>query len=155
ARFALIVLTVISLAALAQGSTRFPVVGESAQPPMRQMLDALIGPDAAVHGAIENLIRSHSATRVIGLSDDSRRPLLFLNSFICHERSRKLERRLVESIVTLLKRGKPFDSSRVEGAVDDIAKRPAVVGGRLVEFSREQLTAVKAAINSRLGLISG
>src|SRR5215813_5251283 len=37
-RFALIVLTIVTLAALAQGSTRFPATGETSRQPMQHML---------------------------------------------------------------------------------------------------------------------
>ena len=40
-RIALIVLTLVSLAALQEGSTRFPVVDPISKAPMRRMLDAL------------------------------------------------------------------------------------------------------------------
>ena len=46
-RFALIVLTIVTLAALAQGSTRFPVTGEISREPMHHMLGAVIGTYAA------------------------------------------------------------------------------------------------------------
>ena len=159
ARFALIVLILISLAALAQGSTRFPVAGEVARGPMDQMLAALTGSQDAesdrLRCAITEMLEGNRAEKVIGKSDSSRRPLLLLNSFICHERSRRQERRLIDSIALLLKRGRPFDNARAATVVEDIARRPAVVGDRLVEFSNEQLAAVKAAVSSRLGMISG
>ncbi|HYR80418.1 MAG TPA: hypothetical protein VEO55_10465, partial [Candidatus Dormibacteraeota bacterium] len=40
-RIALIVLMLVSLAALQEGSTRFPIVGPISKAPLRRMLDAL------------------------------------------------------------------------------------------------------------------
>src|SRR5579863_1347139 len=63
-RIALIVLVLISLVALQEGSTRFPVTGALSRQPMRRVLGALcangFGPDAteAIADSIENLLQS-------------------------------------------------------------------------------------------------
>jgi hypothetical protein len=103
-RFALIVLIVITMAALAQGSTRFPVRGELAREPMRAMLVALLGSNEGegdrIRDAIDGLLLDNLAPKVIGRARTERRPLLFLDPFITHERSRALEQRLVDGIVS-------------------------------------------------------
>jgi exodeoxyribonuclease V alpha subunit len=159
-RYALIVLIIITLAVLGQGSTRFPVAGEPARTPMRRMLATLIGPDEAecelVRDAIGRLLRGNLAPAVIGHSSADRLPLLFVDSFIAHERSYQLEHRLVDSVTALRKRSRPFAESRVGCAIDDVFKRPAVGGGGTkMEFSAEQARAIDAAVSSRLSLISG
>ena len=44
ARFALIVLIVLSIAAVAEGNTRFPVTGRESKEPLERMLSALMAP---------------------------------------------------------------------------------------------------------------
>ena len=159
ARFALIVLVLVTLAAQAQGSTRFPIVGQASIGPMREVLGALLGPELAeverVRKAIESLVSGGAAPRVIGRSDADRLPLLFLYPFIAHQRSRKLELRLVDRIVALRKRDAPFDETAVDAALDDVIKRPAMTGDVLVKLSGEQRQAIKIASQSPLALISG
>ena len=159
ARFALIVLTIVTLAALAQGSTRFPVTGETAREPMQHMLRTLVGTDAAaserVRRSIEDLLLNRRASKVIGRTELDRTPLLFVDQFISHARSRVLERRLVDSITERRKRAQPFDAARIERALDDVIERPAFAGDARVELSAEQLSSVRTAVGSRLALISG
>jgi exodeoxyribonuclease V alpha subunit len=159
ARFALIVLTIVTLAALAQGSTRFPVTGEIARDPMHHMLGALVGNDAAtsekVRRSIEDLLLNRRAAKVIGRSELDRTPLLFLGPFIAHARSRALERRLVDSITARRKRAEPFAAARIERALDDVILRPAFAGAACIELSAEQLSAVRTAVGSPVALISG
>src|SRR6516225_12374911 len=82
-RLALIVLILISLAALEEGSTRFPVTGEASRKPMDQMLGALCADgfdDAArerIRTAIADLVRPGRCAFVIGQRPDERKPLLY------------------------------------------------------------------------------
>jgi exodeoxyribonuclease V alpha subunit len=159
ARFALIVLTIVTLAALAQGSTRFPVTGETAREPMHHLLGALVGTDAAagekVRRSIEDLLLNRRVANVISRTDLDRTPLLFLEPFILHARSRALERRLVDSITARRKRAEPLEAARIERALDDVIERPAYAGAGRIELSTEQLSAVRTAVGSPLALISG
>jgi exodeoxyribonuclease V alpha subunit len=159
ARFALIVLTIVTLAALAQGSTRFPVTGEISREPMQHMLGALVGSDGAaseiVRRSIEDLLLNRGVARVVGRTELDRTPLLFLAPFVAHARSRALERRLVDSITARRKRAEPFEAARIERALDDVLERPGFAGDACIELSTEQLSAVRTAIGSPLALISG
>ena len=158
ARFALIVLAVVSLAALAQGSTRFPVSGESSHGPMREMLCALVDDEAErerVGRSIEDLLAGDRAPRVIGRADGDRLPLLFFDPFIAHQRSRTLELRLVASIAGLLKHDRPFGEARIQNAIAEVVERPAILGTREIAFSIEQLRAIRNAVTAPLALISG
>ena len=159
ARFGLIVLIIVTLAALAQGSTRFPVTGEISREPMHHMLGALVGNDAAasekVRRSIEDLLLNRRVAKVIGRTELDRTPLLFLEPFIAHARSRALERRLVDSITARRKRAEPFETARIERALDDVIERPAFAGDACIELSTEQLSAVRTAVGSPLALISG
>ncbi|HKF29895.1 MAG TPA: AAA family ATPase [Candidatus Binataceae bacterium] len=159
ARFALIVLTIVTLAALAQGSTRFPVTGEISRKPMHQMLGALVGTDPAagekVRRSIEDLLLNRRVPKVVGGTELDQTPLLFLEPFISHARSRALERRLVDSITARRKRAEPFEAAHIEHALRDVIERPAFAGAARIELSTEQLSAVRTAVGSPLALISG
>jgi exodeoxyribonuclease V alpha subunit len=159
ARFALIVLTIVTLAALAQGSTRFPVTGEISREPMQHVLGVLVGTDAgageSVRGSIEDLLLNRRAARVIGATELDRTPLLFLEPFISHAKSRALERRLVDSVTERRKRAEPFEAARIARALDDVVERAAIAGDARIELSTEQLRAVRTAVGSHLALISG
>ena len=159
ARFALIVLAIVSLAAQAQGSTRFPVFGDSARAPMRRMLSSLLDADDAgrerVNHLIETLLADDGAPRVIGRADGDRLPLLFSHPFIAHQRSRALELRLVSSIAALLKHDRPFGEARIQSAIADVVDRPASLGTREIAFSGEQIRAIRNAVTSPLALTSG
>ena len=71
-RIALIVLILVSLVALQEGSTRFPVTGPISEGPMRRVLGSLcatgFGDDAVdkIATSIETLLRSNRASAVVG-----------------------------------------------------------------------------------------
>src|SRR5262249_56152216 len=115
ARFALIVLTIVTLAALAQGSTRFPVTGEISHEPMHHMLGALVGTDPAageqVRRSIEDLLLNRRVAKVIGLTELDKTPLLFLEPFVSHARSRALERRFVGRFTPRCQPPAPFPAA--------------------------------------------
>ena len=73
ARFGLIVLTIVTLAALAQGSTRFPVTGEISREPMQHMLGALVGSDASASENVRRSITSSNARSMRAASKGSAR----------------------------------------------------------------------------------
>jgi exodeoxyribonuclease V alpha subunit len=162
-RIALIVLTLVSLAALQEGSTRFPVVGPISKAPMRRMLDALcadgFGPDASerISNSIENLIRSNRASAVIGRDKNEYKPLLFLTPFIFHQRIQRIELQLANRLKSMLKdgAGSRFDSITLNAALDDVFSRPVTVAGRAIALSDEQRRAVAAAARAGLTVISG
>jgi exodeoxyribonuclease V alpha subunit len=162
-RIALIVLTLVSLAALQEGSTRFPVVGPLSKVPMRRMLDALcadgFGPDASegISNSIEDLIRSNRASAVIGRDKNEYKPLLFLTPFIFHQRIQRNELQLANRLTSMLKdsAGSRFDSIKLNTALDDVFSRPVIVEGRAIALSDEQRRAVAAAARAGLTVISG
>src|SRR5579862_9920877 len=79
-RMTLIVLILVSLVALQEGSTRFPVTGPLSEVPMRRVLTTLcadgFGADAAdrIATSIEALLTSDRATAVIGQREDDYKP---------------------------------------------------------------------------------
>lgn len=162
-RIALIVLMLVSLAALQEGSTRFPVVGPISRAPMCRMLDALcgdgFGPGASerISNSIEDLIRSNRASAVIGRDKNEYKPLLFLTPYIFHQRIQRIEFQLANRLASMLRdgAGTRFDSIEVKAALDDVFSRPVIVEGLAIAMSEEQRCAVAAAARAGLTVISG
>src|SRR6266404_4474168 len=131
-RIALIVLILVSLAALQEGSTRFPVVGPVSEAPMRRMLDALcadgFGNDASerIFNSIEDLIRSNRASPVIGFDKNDYKPLLFLTPYIFHQRIQRIEFQLANRLASMMidGAGSRFDSIDLKTALEDVFSRP-------------------------------
>ena len=162
-RIALIVLGLVSMAALQEGSTRFPVVGPISKAPMRRMLDALcadgFGVDASerISNSIENLIRSNRASAVIGCDKNDYKPLLFLTPYIFHQRIQRIEFQLANRLasMTIDRTGSRFDSIDLTTALADVFSRPVIVEGRAIAMAEEQRNAVAAAARAGLTVISG
>ncbi len=161
-RIALILLIVVSLAALQEGSTRFPVNGLQAEEPMRRMLEPLcadaFGPAGAgdMKIAIEQLLASAKAPGVIGTTPQAYKPLLYLEPFIYHQRIRASETALAEKLAALLGAGDAaIDDQLLESRMSDLDRRPATSRGLNLTLSPEQRAGVLAAATSRLTVISG
>ena len=160
-RFALIVLIVMSQAALTQGSTRFPVSGAEAKAPIERMLGALMGPpfDESAHARVVEkiaaIISADGAATVIGRKPDARGPLLYLKPHLYHERIYRAEQRLAERAAALLDSNQAPDKRAIAKALADVAARPATVGGAAAPLSDEQRRAVEIAVSSGLAVISG
>src|SRR5260370_15392984 len=162
-RTALIVLILVSLAALQEGSTRFPVVGSISKAPMRRVLDALcadgFGPDASerISNSIEDLLRSNRAFSVISRDKNECKPLICLTPYIFHQRIQGIENQLANRLASMLKDGAGLsdDSIKLKAALDDVFSRPVIVEGRAIAMSEEQRHAVAAAARAGLTVISG
>ncbi len=162
-RLALIVLILISLAALEEGSTRFPVTGEASRKPMGQMLGSLCadGFDEAarerIRTAIADLVRPGRCAFVIGHSPDARRPLLYLKPFLYHQRIHDAENRLAEHLARLCTQPASATpgAAALKTAIDDVVARPSFLDGKPIAVSPEQRLAVETAVRSRLAVISG
>ena len=91
-RIALILLVVISLAALEEGSTRFPVTGPQSVEPMRRMLRPIVRRVVRRDGiermrtAIERMLTSGRAAGVIGTAPNDYKPLVYSAPFIYQHR---------------------------------------------------------------------
>jgi exodeoxyribonuclease V alpha subunit len=162
-RLALIVLILISLAALEEGSTRFPVIGEASRKPMGQMLGALCADgfdDAArerIRTAIVDLVRPGHCAFVIGHSPDARSPLLYLKPFLYHQRIHDAENRLAEHLARLCLQPASTTpgAAALKTAIDDVVARPSFFDGRPITLSPEQRLGVETAVRSRLAVVSG
>jgi exodeoxyribonuclease V alpha subunit len=159
-RFALIVLIVMSQAALAQGSTRFPVSGAEAAVSIERMLLALMAAfdestRALVAATIAAILSADSAATVIGRSPDARRPLLYLKPYLHHERIYRAEQRLAERLARLLEFDQGANKGAIAKALADVAARPAIIAGAPAPLSDEQRHAVEIAMGAGLAVISG
>jgi exodeoxyribonuclease V alpha subunit len=162
-RIALIVLVLVSLAALQEGSTRFPVVGPISKAPTRRIIDALcadgfgVDPSERISNSIEDLIRSNRASAVIGRDKDEYKPLLFLSPYIYHQRIQRIELQLANRLASILKddAGPRYDSIELKAALDDVFSRPVIAEGRAIVMSDEQRHAVAASAGAGLTVISG
>ena len=107
-RIALIVLILVSLVALQEGSTRFPVTGPLSDAPMRRVLNALCadgfgaGAVDKTAAAINNLLQSNRAAAVIGQREDEYKPLLYIAPYIMHQSIYHCERELAIRLAMLL-----------------------------------------------------
>ncbi|MDB5108322.1 MAG: exodeoxyribonuclease alpha subunit, partial [Candidatus Binatus sp.] len=162
-RLAFIMLVLVSMAALQDGSSRFPVVGPIALAPMRRMLRLLAGgqPDHeqadTIASRIESMLRSGGATNVIGYKADDYKPLIYLAPYVYHHRILRAETELANGLTGLLKsRATTSRTSReLQDALNDVFNRPRIVHGEAIRMSNEQRDAVAAAAQTGLIVISG
>jgi exodeoxyribonuclease V alpha subunit len=160
ARLALVVLVLISLAALEEGSTRFPVTGPGAREPTSRILTALVGDgDGAEKFArdIAALVSNRRAATVIGTSADEFKPLLYLEPWLYHQRIHTAERALGANLAALLRSDAPAPraDAAIEAALADIDARPPAGDAGPLALTGEQRLAVAVAAKSRLAVISG
>ncbi len=158
-RLALILLTLVSLAALEEGSTRFPVTGPDAREPMRRMLGAICAEAEAEAMAlsIEELLESGAARGVIGRDASDYKPLLYLPPFIYQQRIHAAEAALASRLTALTARpmSPEVDEARLRAALSEVVARPSTAGGKALRLSGEQCEAVVAAVRSPFAVISG
>ena len=161
-RIALIVLVLISLAALQEGSTQLPAIGPLSKIPMRRWVNTLCGgfepgSEALVVKRIETLITQRRAPAVIGYQATDYKPLLFLAPYIIHHRINHAEREVAARLATMLRMPEPaqFDATRVRAALDEVLALPTVINGVAISLSNEQHRAVAAVAGAGLKIISG
>src|SRR5262249_22286457 len=133
-RYALIVLILVSLAALEQGSTRFPVTGPESTAPLTRLLGDLIGevePDgevARIRDAIAALLASGRAQTLIARNEGEYKPLVYLPPFISQLRIHSAEEALAGRLAALMRVDPAIcgtDGTReLDVALDDVLHRP-------------------------------
>ncbi|HEY9157896.1 exodeoxyribonuclease V subunit alpha [Candidatus Binatus sp.] len=162
-RIALIVLILVSLVALQDGSTRFPVAGPLSQAPMRSVLGSLcangFGDDAiaTIATSIEALIQSDRASAVVGRREDEYKPLLYLAPYIVHHRIYHCERELAIRLAALLTTDTQAqaDAEKLSRALQSVIARPVIVQGKQIVMSDEQCNVVAASARTGLTVVSG
>ncbi len=162
-RYAMVSLVLISLAALQEGSTRFPVARPEGAARLRRMLDALIGESGggpardAVEVRISRLLDSPREGSIIGCDADARTPLLLINGWLYHQRIHAAEARLAENLARLLSARAPaFARTRkVSAALDEVAAHATMIEGQTVQLTKSQRDAIAKALTCRLATISG
>ncbi|HUO04252.1 MAG TPA: exodeoxyribonuclease V subunit alpha [Candidatus Binataceae bacterium] len=147
-RFALIILIMISIIALEQGSTRIPAVGPLAREPMRTMLRPLCGEKSGLAAQIEALLESRNASAVIGYAESDSKPLLFISPYIFHHRILHAERAIASRIAAMLRLA-PLAAEK------DIIAAVGKAAADGVALSQEQRAAVAGSARSGLTVISG
>lgn len=157
ARFALIVLIVVSLAAVAEGNTRFPISGAESEEPLDRTLSVLFDESAhtRVAAKIAEILDADSAPAVIGRDPAARRPLLYLKPYLYHERIYRAEQRLAERLAAMVDIDGAPRQLAVATALADVVARPAMIGGAAAILSDEQRRAVEIGVGARLAIISG
>jgi exodeoxyribonuclease V alpha subunit len=175
ARYAVVLIVLLSLAALQEGSTRLPITGREDAARTARMMDALIGEPRgnsareAIAKNIERLLHSHEAPSIIGNTADARTPLLFVDGWLYHQRIHAAEARLAENLARMLAADAPARANSrtlsiapawaepraLSAAIDDVTKRAAIFGGRPVMLTELQRAAVATAVGSRLATVSG
>ena len=162
-RIALIVLILISLVALQDGSTRFPVAGPLSQAPMRRVLASLcatgFGDDAiaTIAASIEGLIHSRRASAVVGRREDEYKPLLYIAPYIVHHRIYHYELELANRLAALLTTNmeSQADADKLSRALEGVIARPVIVQGKQIVMSDEQCNVVAASARTGLTVVSG
>ena len=161
-RIALILLIVISLAALEEGSTRFPVTGPQSIEPMRRLLNPLCGESFGVDGvesmrlAIERILSTRSANRVIGTSGDDYKPLMNLSPFIYQHRVLSAETALARKLAMLIHvPPRTVDQASIHNLLLQLTTHSSASGGGHFDLSEEQRAAIECAAIAPLTIISG
>jgi exodeoxyribonuclease V alpha subunit len=157
-------LILVSLVALQEGSTRFPVTGPLSQTPMRRVLITLcgdgFGPGAidTIATAIDVLLQSNRAPAVVGQQEDEYKPLLYIAPYIMHQSTYCCERELAIRLAALLttRPEEQVEADQLARALRDVIARPVIVQGKQIAMSEEQCSSVVTA-SARAGLtvISG
>ncbi|MGC2491874.1 exodeoxyribonuclease V subunit alpha [Candidatus Binatus sp.] len=162
-RIALIVLILVSMVALQEGSTRFPVTGPLSTAPMRRVLSTLcaegFGEDAVetIATAIQVLLQSNRAPAVVGQREDEYKPLLYIAPYMIHQSVYSCERELAIRLAALLSTHSEEqpDAERLALALQDVIARPVIVQGKRIVMSDEQCRVVTASAGAGLTVISG
>jgi exodeoxyribonuclease V alpha subunit len=161
-RIALIILILVSLVALQEGSTRFPVTGPISEGPMRRVLSSLCANgfgDDAVDGlatSIETLLRSNRVSAVVGQRDDDYKPLLYLDPYISDHNIFQRERELANRLAGLLTTTQAqVDAGELRRALQDVIARPVIVQGEQIVLTGEQCKVVAASARTGLTVVSG
>jgi len=158
-RLALIVLVLISLVALQEGSTRFPVTGPLSVAPMRRLLGSLCtsGDIAQIATSIDNLLTSNRARNLIAQKEDEYKPLLYIAPYIVNHRIFHCELELANQLARLMTIGadEVIDPEKLKRALQDVVARPVIVQGKQIVMSDEQCRVVAASARAGLTVISG
>jgi exodeoxyribonuclease V alpha subunit len=161
-RIALIILILVSLVAIQEGSTRFPVTGPISKGPMRRVLGSLCASgfgDDTVDGiatSIENLLRSNRASALVGQRGDEYKPWLYIEPYISDHNIFQRERELANRLAALLTTTQAqVDAEKLADALRDVIARPVIVQGQQIVLTDEQCEVVGASARTGLTVVSG
>jgi exodeoxyribonuclease V alpha subunit len=162
-RIALIVLILVSLVALQEGSTRFPVTGPLSDAPLRRVLSSLCadgfgdGAIDTITTAIQSLLQSNRAAAVVGQREDEYKPLLYIAPYIMHQSIYYCERELAIRLAAFLSTHSEEqpEAAQLARALQDVIARPVIVQGKQIVMSDEQCSVVTASARAGLTVVSG
>jgi exodeoxyribonuclease V alpha subunit len=161
-RLGVILLVVISLAALEEGSTRFPVTGPESVEPMRRLLTSLCGESFGTDGAermriaIDRILTARTAATLIGANPNDYKPLIYLSPFIYQHRILSAEIALAGRLATLTKAPPArIDHAVIHDWLLKLTTHSASFGGREIDLSEEQRAAIESAVTAPSTIISG
>jgi exodeoxyribonuclease V alpha subunit len=160
-RIALIVLIVVSLAALAEGSTRFPVTGPHSAGPMRRLVGPLCGNETGADGAeqtlsiIDEILSSRLAAEVIGTGPSDYKPLIYLPPFLYQHRILSAETLLAGRLTSLVKSSiTPIEPHLISQLLSEVNTHSETMRA-MDALSEEQRRAIEFAATAPLTIISG
>jgi len=163
---ALILLILLTLISMRQGSTRVAVNGEAgrvnrlelakrllAEPPSVDGLDPLL-PDRAAE-LMKTLIDSNRASALVGTTNDFK-PLIVAGDHLYLQKMLHLENQLVAVLRRMIGTKPPgWTDQAIDTALRDVLDRPVVREERAVALTDEQCEAVRASLQSNATIISG
>jgi exodeoxyribonuclease V alpha subunit len=157
-RIALIVLIVVLLAALAEGSTRFPVTGSQSEGPMRRLVGPLCGNASGSDGVentlsiIDEILSSGLAAEVIGTDPSEYKPLIYLRPFLYQHRILTAEKLLARRLTSLVRSPViPIEPQLILQLLSEINTHSEIAH----TLSEEQRRAIEFAAGAPLTIISG
>jgi exodeoxyribonuclease V alpha subunit len=158
----LILLIVVSLAALEEGSTRFPVTGPQSVVPMRRLLGPLCGESSGADGiegarsGVERILGACAAGGIVGTSPNDYKPLIYLPPFIYQHRILSAEIALARRLATLVTTpAVAIAKVAVRDLLLKLTSHSIPLGATSIDLSDEQRAAIECAISAPVTIISG
>jgi len=159
---ALLLLILVSLITLRQGSTRFPVSGKEGEAYLRNILNPLaissMSPLSDLQSAIaamRRMLDHQKAPRLIG-EPDAYKPLLWAPPYLYPQKLWQYEAQLLRRLTQLLQRPLfPVPPDRLTEALATLRRHPPRIEGSALTLSAEQEYAVLTAVHNPVTLICG
>jgi exodeoxyribonuclease V alpha subunit len=163
---ALILLILLALGQVRQGSTRITVRGKKGEQLRFEFAQRLLEKARPVGGLsplepttatalMEKLTEPGRASVLVGDPGDFK-PLIVDGDHLYLQKMLHLENQFAAAVRLKLEAGvHGWPEREIKNALDDVRKRPARPGGSPVSLTDEQAEAVRAAVQSPIGIISG
>lgn len=159
---ALLLLLLVSLITLRQGSTRFPVAGAAGEAYLRDIFNPLeisslspLSDLPSTIAAMQQMVDHQKASRLIGEPDDYK-PLLWAPPYLYPQKLWQYEAQLLRGLTQLLQR--PLCTVPPDRLIETLATlrhHPPRIEGSALTLSAEQEYAVLTAVHNPVTLICG